>query len=73
MHAGMEGSLQRGRGGWLKKRYEAAVRGAVGRVSKEIHDQGAKRTYCGSEYSEDTNPGSWRRPEARQIVLNNTF
>lgn len=61
MHAGMEGSLQRsvgGGGGWLKERYEAAVRGAIHCVSKEICDQQAKRTYCGSEYSKDTIPGT---------------
>lgn len=48
--------MQRGGGGWLKERYEAAVRGAIHCVSKEIYDQQAKRTYCSSEYSKDTNP-----------------
>lgn len=45
-------------GGWLKEKYEAAGRGAIHCVSKEISNQQAKRTYCGSEYSEDTNPGT---------------
>lgn len=52
------GKFAEGWEGWLKERYEAAVRGAVHCVSKEINDQQAKRTYCGSEYSKETKPGT---------------